>query len=118
SRNRHLPGHTYQWIFRRLVAIRRWIECGALYMRIVIRAAARNVHQLDVEILQQRQETLRLGEVILFRIFNIHAEPPAIRQTAGVGFGNANRRGSSAFSSPSFSPIAIRTWTKWHNVEG
>src|SRR4029077_19174137 len=47
----HLSCNSHQWIFRRQISVRRWVQRWSLDMRIVVRATSRDVHQLNAQLL-------------------------------------------------------------------
>src|SRR5205085_780322 len=74
----------------RLVAVGRGEERGALYVRVVVGAACGEVHERDVELLQEREEFCWLGEIELRWIFGVDAEAPVVGACAGAGVGFEN----------------------------
>ena len=79
-------------------------------MRIVVRTAAGNIHQLDVQISQQRKESHWLAQIILFGILIVYAEAPTVRQVFPICFWNSDAHLSGHATS------WIRV--KGHNIEG
>src|SRR4029077_1498868 len=78
SRDVHVQRYSMQRIFRGLISIRWRIERWALNVWIVVRAASGDIHQPDLQLLQQTQETNRFGEIHLRGVVRAHAESPAV----------------------------------------